>query len=66
MTKLQNRMRILSLLTIFFIYRAIISYFEKNNVAIVIWTLISIVYTISLIILYFIIKKWQKEISNEK
>jgi hypothetical protein len=66
MSKLQNRMQLLSLITIFFIYRAIVGYFEKNNVEIIIWSLISVVYIISLIILYFIVKRWQKETKNQK
>jgi hypothetical protein len=66
MNKLQNRMRLFSLITIFFLYRAIASYIEKDPMTSIVWALISISYVISLIILYFVVKKWQKENPYQK
>ncbi len=65
MNKLQNKIRLLSLVSIFFIYRVIYAYFvEKDNLVAIIWLLFAIVYIISLIILYFVAQRWQKELKD--
>ncbi len=65
--KLRFRIQLLSLLSIFFIYKAIEASFSKNPNEVMLWSLITVVYAISLIIMYFVIKNWQKEakISNK-
>ncbi len=65
--KLRFRIQLLSLLSIFFIYKAIEASFSKNPNDVMLWSLITVVYVISLIIMYFVIKNWQKEakISNK-
>jgi len=65
MNKLQNRIRLLSLFSFFFIYRAIYYYFvENDNLVAIMWLLFAIMYIISLIILYFVAKRWQKELNE--
>ncbi len=65
--KLRFRIQLLLLLSIFFIYKAIDASFSKNPNEVMLWSLITVVYVISLIIMYFVIKNWQKEakISNK-
>jgi len=65
--KLRFRIQLLSLLSIFFIYKAIEASFSKNPNEVMLWSLITVVYAISLTIMYFVIKNWQKEakISNK-
>jgi uncharacterized sodium:solute symporter family permease YidK len=61
MDKLRSRIQLLTLLSIFFIYSAIKGLLNNNLTEFFMWLLITIVYIISLIILYFVIKNWQKE-----
>lgn len=65
--KLRFRIQLLSLLSIFFIYKAIEASFSKNPNEVMLWSLITVVYAISLTIMYFVVKNWQKEakISNK-
>jgi len=65
--KLRFRIQLLSLLSIFLIYKAIEASFAKNPNDVMLWSLITVVYAISLTIMYFVIKNWQKEakISNK-
>lgn len=65
MNKLQNRIRLLSLVSIYFIYRVIYSYFvENDNLVAIMWLLFAIMYIISLIILYFVAQRWKKELNE--
>jgi len=65
MNKVQSRIRLLSLVSIFFIYRVIYSYFiENDNLIAIMWLLFAILYIISLIILYFVAQRWQKEVDK--
>jgi hypothetical protein len=65
MNKLQHRIRLLSLVSIFFIYRVIYSYFiDNDNLIAIMWLLFTILYIISLIILYFVAQRWQKELKE--
>jgi len=59
MEKLKSNIQLLSLLIIFFIYRAISATFFNNDAEFILWLLISILYAISLIILYMVLKKRQ-------
>lgn len=61
MDKFKSRIQLLSLLSIFFIYSAIKELISNNMSGFIIWIMISLLYIISLTILYFIIKKGQKE-----
>ena len=61
MDKLRFRIQLLSLLSIYFIYRAIAGLISKDLNEFTLWLLITFAYIISLIILYFVIKRWQKE-----
>ncbi len=65
--KLRFRIQLLSLFSIFFIYKAIEASFSKNPNEVMLWSLITVVYAISLTIMYFVVKNWQKEakISNK-
>ncbi|MHA1146643.1 MAG: hypothetical protein ACTSR8_00175 [Promethearchaeota archaeon] len=64
--KLTSRIRILWLVTIYFIYRSLTGYLNNNSEEMVIWGMITVVYIISLIILMFAVKRMQNEkILNE-
>lgn len=57
--QLRSRITLLSLLSIFFIYKAIMGIIEQNMFDFTLWFLITIIYLISLIILYFVIRNKQ-------
>jgi hypothetical protein len=59
MDKLKSRVQLLSLFIIFFIYKAIAGIVDNNYSESVLWFMFSIVYAISLMILYFAFKKRQ-------
>jgi hypothetical protein len=59
MEKLQKQIQLLALIIIFPIYRAISAIFINNFPEIILWTVISISYAISLVILYRVFKKRQ-------
>jgi len=59
MDKLKSRVQLLSLFIIFFIYKAIAGIIDNNYSEFVLWFMFSIVYAISLMILYFAFKKRQ-------
>lgn len=61
MNKLKSRIQLLSLFSIFFVYSAIKALFNNNPNEFFIWLLITAVYIVSLVILYFVVKNWQKE-----
>jgi len=61
MDKLKSRVQLLSLLIIFFIYKAIAGIVDNNYSEFVLWFMFSIFYAISLTILYFAFKKRQIE-----
>jgi len=60
MEKLQKQIQLLALIIIFPIYKAIEATILNSYPEIILWTLISIFYAISLVILYLIFKKRQK------
>ena len=61
MDKIRSSFRILALFSIFFIYKVITGVIENNSNEIIIWSLITIVYMISLVIMYFFIRLREKE-----
>jgi len=61
MDKPRSAIRLLALFSIYFIYKAIMGAINKNNNEIILWLLITIVYFVSLIILYFVVKRWETE-----
>ena len=61
MDKLQSTIRLLALFSIFFIYKTIVGVIENNTNEIVLWSLITAVYVISLVIAYFALTRWEKE-----
>lgn len=61
MDKIQSTIRLLALFSIFFIYKVITGVIENNSNEIIIWSLITIVYMISLVIMYFFIRLREKE-----
>ncbi|MBY8982195.1 MAG: hypothetical protein KGD57_04545 [Candidatus Lokiarchaeota archaeon] len=52
-----ERIILLALLSIFFIYKIIAALVEQNQADLILWSLILIIYLISLVILYFVMKK---------
>ncbi len=61
MDKIRSTIRLLALFSIFFIYKAIMGAIENNSNELILWSLITIVYLISLVILYFVVKWWERE-----
>ncbi|MBA7645248.1 hypothetical protein ES703_53003 [subsurface metagenome] len=61
MDKIQSTIRLLALFSIFFIYKVITGVIENNSNEIIIWSLITFVYMISLVIMYFFIRLREKE-----
>ena len=57
MDKLRSRIQLLSLLIIFFIYKAVSAVIYEDFPEFTLWLLISIGYAISLIILYIVFKQ---------
>ncbi len=61
MDKVRSGIRLLALFSIFFIYKAITGIIENNTNEVILWSLITVVYIISLVILYFVVKNWENE-----
>ncbi|MFX1327478.1 MAG: hypothetical protein ACFE91_04965 [Promethearchaeota archaeon] len=61
MDKVRSGIRLLALFSIFFIYKAIMGAITENANEVILWTLITIIYIVSLVILYFVLKRWEKE-----
>ena len=61
MDKVRSGIRLLTLFSIFFIYKTITGIIENNTNEVLLWSLITVVYIISLVILYFVVKNWEKE-----
>jgi len=60
MDKLTQRMQLLWLLSIYFIYRIIRAFIENKSDEMILWTLFLIIYIISLIIMLFVVNNWKK------
>jgi uncharacterized membrane protein YoaK (UPF0700 family) len=63
MNKLQKRIQLLTLISIFFIYRAVTAYLENDINLAIVWFIMTIVYIISLIIMLFVAKNWQERVN---
>lgn len=61
MDKVRSTIRLLALFSFFFIYKAVMGAIDNNSNEVVIWSLITIVYVISLVIAYFVLTRWEKE-----
>lgn len=61
MDKTRSTIQLLALISIYFIYKAIMGIITNNSIEVMLWSIITLVYIISLIILYFVIKKWESE-----
>ncbi|UCD00657.1 MAG: hypothetical protein JSV23_07135 [Promethearchaeota archaeon] len=61
MDKIRSGIRLLALFSIFFVYKAIMGVIENNINEVTLWSIITIVYIISLIIAYFVVKTWEKQ-----
>ena len=59
MEKLQKQIQLLALIIIFPIYKAIEAIILNSYPEIILWTLISIFYAISLVVLYLVFKRRQ-------
>ncbi|MHA2186305.1 MAG: hypothetical protein ACXADU_12135 [Promethearchaeota archaeon] len=64
MDKVLSTFRLLALFSIFFIYQAIKGAIEENVNNVILWSLITLVYIASLIVLYFVLRRWEKEKIN--
>ncbi len=61
MDKVRSTIRLLALFSFFFIYKAVMGAIDNHSNEVVIWSLITIVYVISLVIAYFVLTRWEKE-----
>jgi len=61
MDKVRSTIRLLALFSIYFIYKAIMGVIDDNTNEVTIWSLITFVYVISLVIAYFVLIRWEKE-----
>ena len=60
MDKIRSTIRLLSLFSIFFIYKAIMGAIDNNSNEIILWSIITVVYIVSLIVLYFVVQRREK------
>jgi len=61
MDKIRSGIRLLALFSIFFIYKTIMGAIENNSTEVILWSLITIIYIVSLIIVYFVTKRWEQQ-----
>jgi len=67
MKKISNKITLLSLFCIYFIYKIIMAVLKPENEGeIIFWLIILIIYSISLVILYFILKRYEEKAAQEK
>ncbi len=62
MDQLKSRLTLLSLISIFFIYKAITG---KNSDEVAFWSLLVIIYLISLLFSLFVLKKYKKDLVKD-
>ncbi len=60
MDKVRSTIRLLALFSFFFIYKTVMGVIDNNTNEVVFWSLITIVYVISLVIAYFVLTRWEK------
>ncbi|MGV9174256.1 MAG: hypothetical protein ACOC35_17040 [Promethearchaeia archaeon] len=65
MNKLKFRIQLLSLVSIYFIYKAITSFLSEETIAFYFWFIICIIYCLSLAIMYFVYQKKQKSVDKQ-
>ncbi|MFO8017103.1 MAG: hypothetical protein R6U96_00565 [Promethearchaeia archaeon] len=65
MNKLKSRIQLLSLFSIYFIYKAISSFLAENTFGFYFWLAICIIYFLSLGVMYFVYGKKQKTEANK-
>ncbi|TXT59207.1 MAG: hypothetical protein BAJALOKI2v1_240035 [Promethearchaeota archaeon] len=56
MNRLRQRITLLYLFDIYFIYKVIMAFIDENEFEIILWTVILIIYSISLLALYLAMK----------
>ncbi len=61
MDRTRSGIRLLALFSAFFIYKAIMGVIEDNTNEVILWSLITLIYIVSLITLHFIIARWERE-----
>ncbi|MFX1365855.1 MAG: hypothetical protein ACFFCE_17230 [Promethearchaeota archaeon] len=61
MEKISSTIRLLALFSIFFIYKAIMAVVEDNSNELILWSLITIIYIISIVIMYFVFRQREKD-----
>lgn len=61
MEKIGSYLRLLALFSAFFIYKAIMGAIEIKPNEVILWSLITIIYIVSLIIVYFVMKRWKDQ-----
>jgi len=60
MDRIRSGIRLLALFSFFFVYKAIMGAIENNTNEVTFWSLITVVYIVSLIIAYFVVARWEK------
>ena len=60
MDRIKSGIRLLALFSFFFVYKAIMGAIENSTTEVTFWLLIAVVYIFSLIIVYFVIARWEK------
>ncbi len=66
MDKLRNRLRLLALLNIYYVYKVITSFLANDLILEIVWTSVTVLYSGALITYYFMKKKTQKRLSELK
>jgi hypothetical protein len=61
MDKIKSAIRLLALFSLFFIYKIIMGAIENNQNEIILWSLITVIYIVSLIVMHFVAQRWEKE-----
>ncbi|TXT67190.1 MAG: hypothetical protein BAJALOKI1v1_160022 [Promethearchaeota archaeon] len=60
MKNVANKISLLALFVIYFIYKMIMAFLQENEIELILWSLFLVIYSISLVILYFVLKKYEK------
>lgn len=61
MEKIKSRITLLALFSIFFVYKVIGGIISNNLNEITLWSLITFVYILSLVVAFFVMKNLEKE-----
>lgn len=60
MDSIKSGFRLLALFSVFFVYKIIMGIIENNPNEATLWSLITIIYVVSLSIAYFVFTRWEK------